>query len=70
MREMRKYRDYLIERLSNREEAIGYFQAALEEYQNDGDTLALLIALPKRRRSAGPTRRTRQAHPHGSGRSR
>ncbi len=45
MREMRKYRDYLIERLSNREEAIGYFQAALEEYQNDGDTLALLIAL-------------------------
>ena len=43
--EMRKYRDYLIERLSDREEAIGYFQAALEEYQNDGDTLALLIAL-------------------------
>ena len=42
---MRKYRDYLIERLSNREEAIGYFQAALEEYQNDGDTLAFLIAL-------------------------
>ncbi len=45
MKEMRKYRDYLIERLSNREEAIGYFQAALEEYQNDGDTLAFLIAL-------------------------
>ena len=45
MKEMRKYRDCLIERLSNREEAIGYFQAALEEYQNDGDTLAFLIAL-------------------------
>ncbi len=45
MKEMRKYRDYLIERLSNREEAIGYLQAALEEYQNDGDTLAFLIAL-------------------------
>ena len=42
---MRKYREYLIERLSNREEAIGYLQTALEEYQNDGDTLALLIAL-------------------------
>ena len=45
MKEMRKYRDYLIERLSNREEAIGYFQVTLEEYQNDGDTLAFLIAL-------------------------
>ena len=42
---MRKYRKYLIERLSNREEAIGYLQAALEEYQNDSDTLAFLIAL-------------------------
>ena len=45
MKEMRKYRNYLIERLSNREEAVGYFQAALEEYQNDGNTLAFLIAL-------------------------
>ena len=45
MREMRKYRDYIIERLADPEEAIGYLQASIEEYQKDGDTGALLIAL-------------------------
>ena len=45
MREMRKYRDYLIDTLADREEAVGYLQASVEEYQKDGDTVALLIAL-------------------------
>ena len=46
MREMRNYRDYLIERLvSDPEEAIGYLQTSVEEYQKDGDTGAFLIAL-------------------------
>ncbi len=42
---MRKYRDYLIEKLSDREAAISYLQTALEEYQTDGDTPAFLLAL-------------------------
>lgn len=42
---MRKYRDYLIEKLADREEAIAYLQTALEEYQTDGDMPALLLAL-------------------------
>ena len=45
MREMRNYRDYLIGILADPEEAIGYLQASVEEYQKDGDTGALLIAL-------------------------
>ena len=45
MREMRNYRDYLIGTLAIPEEAIGYLQASIEEYQKDGDTVALLIAL-------------------------
>ena len=32
---MRKYRDYLIEKLADREEAISYLQTALEEYQTE-----------------------------------
>ena len=42
---MRKYRDYLIEELADREKAISYLQTALEEYQTDGDMPALLLAL-------------------------
>ena len=39
MRKFRKWHDYLIERLAaNKEEAIGYLDVALEEYQEDGDT--------------------------------
>ena len=45
MREMRKYRDYLIEELSDPEEAIVYLEVSIEEYQKDGDTVAFLIAL-------------------------
>lgn len=45
MRKMRKYRDYLIETLQDPEEATAYLQVALEEYQADHDTAALLIAL-------------------------
>ena len=45
MRKMRKYRDYLIEELADREEAISYLQTALEEYQADGNTPAFLLAL-------------------------
>ena len=44
-RKMRKYRDYLIEELADREKAISYLQTALEEYQIDGDMPALLLAL-------------------------
>ncbi len=33
MRKMRKYRDYRMEELSDREEAIGYLEVVLEEYQ-------------------------------------
>ncbi len=45
MRKMRKYRDYLIEKLSDHEEAIAYLQTSLEEYEKDGNTSALLLAL-------------------------
>ena len=44
MRKMRRYRDYLIEKLSDREKAISYLQTALEEYQIDGDGAALHLA--------------------------
>ena len=45
MREMIDYHDYLIGTLADPEEAIGYLHASIEEYQKDGDTVALLIAL-------------------------
>ncbi|RKU06939.1 hypothetical protein C6501_17915 [Candidatus Poribacteria bacterium] len=39
MRKFRKWHDYLIERLAaDKEEAIGYLNIALEEYQQDNDT--------------------------------
>ena len=39
MRKFRKWHDYLIERLAaDKEEAIGYLDVALEEYQEDRDT--------------------------------
>ena len=41
MRKMRNYRDYLIEGLSDFEEAISYLQTELEEYQKDGNSAAL-----------------------------
>ena len=45
MREMKKYRDYLIGILADPEEAIAYLQTSQEEYQKDGDTVAFLLAL-------------------------
>lgn len=45
MREMGKYHDYLMEELSDREESIAHIQVALEEYQVNGDSYVLLIAL-------------------------
>ena len=45
MRKMRKYHDYLIGKLSDRERAISYLQTALEEYQIDQDGAALHLAL-------------------------
>ena len=45
MREMRTWREYLIEKFTDREKAISYLQIALEEYQVDGDTIAFMLAL-------------------------
>ena len=45
MREMRKYRDYLIERLADPEEAVAYLQTSQEEYRKDNDAAAFLLAL-------------------------
>ena len=45
MREMRKYRDYLIEELSDSEEATAYLEVSKEEYEKDGDAVAFLLAL-------------------------
>lgn len=38
MEEHITWHEFLIERLANREEAIGYLQVSLEEYLIDGDT--------------------------------
>lgn len=45
MRKMINYRDYLIERLADRERAIVYLETTLEEYEKDGNTLAFLMGL-------------------------
>ena len=42
---MINYHDYRMKELSDLEEAIGYLQVLLEEYQNDGDTIGFLIGL-------------------------
>ena len=44
-RKMRKYHDYLMEELSDRERATSYLQTALEEYRIDEDGAALHLAL-------------------------
>ena len=41
----RKYRDYLIERLRDPEEAAAYLKAALAEFEADGEAEAFLLAL-------------------------
>ena len=46
MRKFRSYRDTLIERLKNSEkEREAYLKASLEEYENDGNLGAFLLAL-------------------------
>jgi DNA-binding phage protein len=42
---MRNYHDYRMEELADLEEAIGYLEVVLEEYQKDGDTFGFLIGL-------------------------
>lgn len=39
-----RYSDWHIESLKDRKKALVYLQVALDDYQNDGDTEALLIA--------------------------
>ncbi len=39
------YKDWLQEYLSDPEEARGYLEVAIEEYEEDGDTEAFLLAL-------------------------
>ena len=39
------YQDWLISSLRDRNEAAAYLQMAMEEYQKDGNTKALLLAL-------------------------
>ena len=48
MRKMRNYHDYLMEELSDQEEAISYLEVVLEEYQKDGDTFGLSDRTPQR----------------------
>lgn len=38
MRKLRTWHEFLIEKLTDREEAIGYLQISLEQYLVDGDT--------------------------------
>ncbi len=45
MRDYRDFKDYHIEKLRDPEEARLYLDIALEEYEEDGDTEAFLIAL-------------------------
>ena len=46
MREMGDWREYCIERFAkNWEEAIGYLQLSVEEYQEDGDTPVFLLGV-------------------------
>ena len=58
MREMINYRDYLIEELSDPEEAIVYLEVSIEEYQKDGDTVAFLLALQSIAKATGREQRT------------
>ncbi len=45
MKKMRTYREYLIEIFTDRDEAIGHLQIALEDYQTHGDTDIFLFLL-------------------------
>ena len=45
MKKMRTYREYLIEIFTDRDEAIGHLQVALEDYQTHGNTDIFLFLL-------------------------
>ena len=46
MKKLRTWREYLIERFAaDKEEAIGYLQAIIEDYQTFGDIRVVLLAL-------------------------
>ena len=45
MRKMINYHDYLMEELSDVEEAIGYLEVVLEEYHDDSDAFGFLMGL-------------------------
>ena len=45
MKKMRKFRDYLMEKLSELDTAMLHLEVVLEEYQNDGDAFGFLIGL-------------------------
>ncbi len=45
MRKMRTLREYLIERLANKERTIGYLRAILDDYQIHGERTVVLRAL-------------------------
>ena len=45
MRKMRTYREYLIDIFTDRDEAIGHLQVALEDYQTHRDTDTFLFLL-------------------------
>lgn len=45
MERLRTWREFLIEKLADREEALGYLQVSLEEYLVDGDTSFFLKGL-------------------------
>ena len=45
LRNTSNYDDWLIERLKDPKEALSYLEAALEAYEEDSDTTALLLAL-------------------------
>lgn len=45
LKNTRNYDEWLVEHLKDPEEAQAYLEAVLEEYEKDGDTIALLLAL-------------------------
>ena len=45
MKKMRTYREYLIDIFTDRDEAIGHLQVALEDYQTHGNTDTFLFLL-------------------------
>ena len=67
MRQMRDYRDYLIEKLSDRERAISYLQTVLEEHEKDPDGAALYYGFSAAIKAQGGAREfARKTHSKSS----